>query len=133
MKKQLVAGLLAAAMMTPAAALAQDSNENEKFIGVSVGYYVLGVGSGEADGVELDDASPIFGVVAGADFPIGGNLFAGVEGNFHFGTDAVDYEYGALARFGIADSSGTKYYLRGGYQEIELDVEEILDIELDDG
>ena len=133
MKKQFVAGLFAAAMMTPAAALAQDSNETETFIGVSAGYHDLGIGSDEAEGFDIDDASPIFGVVAGVDFPIGGDLFAGVEGNFHFGTDAVDYEYGALARFGIVDSSGTKYYLLGGDQEIELDFEEILNVELDDG
>jgi hypothetical protein len=85
MKKQFVAGLFAAAMMTPAAALAQDSNETETFIGVSAGYHDLGIGSDEAEG------------------------------------------------FDIVDSSGTKYYLRGGYQEIELDVEEILNVELDDG
>jgi outer membrane immunogenic protein len=103
MKKQFVAGLFAAAMMTPAAALAQDSNETETFIGVSAGYHDLGIGSDEAEGFDIDDASPIFGVVAGVVFPIGGDLFAGVEGNFHFGTDAVDYEYGALARFGIVD------------------------------
>ena len=60
MKKQFVAGLFAAAMMTPAAALAQDSNETETFIGVSAGYHDLGVGSDEAEGVELDDGSPIW-------------------------------------------------------------------------
>ncbi|MDA0819135.1 MAG: hypothetical protein O3C52_08485 [Proteobacteria bacterium] len=114
MKKQFLAGLFAAAMMAPATALAQDSNETETFIGVSAGYHYLGVGSGETEGVELYDRRPILRVVQGVDWPVDGNMFAGFEDNFHFETDVIDYEYGALARFDIHDSSGTKYYLRGG-------------------
>jgi opacity protein-like surface antigen len=99
MKKQFVAGLFAAAMMTPAAALAQDSNETETFIGVSAGYHDLGIGSDEAEGFDIDDASPIFGVVAGVDFPIGGDLIvgAGIDiplagGKLRFNVDTVSFD-----------------------------------------
>ena len=129
MKKQFVAGLFAAAMMTPAAALAQDSNETETFIGVSAGYHDLGLGSGEDEGLDIDDASPIFGVVAGVDFPVSDNLFLGVEGNFHIGTDATGSEYGGLIRFGYRADNGTKVYLRSGNQWTDLDLAHIVGLE----
>lgn len=79
--------------MTPAAALAQDSNEAETFIGVSAGYHDLGVGSDEADGVELDDGE-LDGVDtsegdlivgAGVDIPLAG-------GKLRFNVDTVSFD-----------------------------------------
>ncbi len=72
----------------------------------------------------------IFGGVAGVDFPVGETLFAGVEGNFHLGTGAIDKEYGISARFGLVGSNGAKYYVRGGYQEVDFDISEIVGVDI---
>ncbi|MBH5322538.1 outer membrane beta-barrel protein [Aurantiacibacter sediminis] len=118
----------AAALAIPAAAHAQQA---EPFIGVSGGYHDLSV-EGEVEdefpGVEINDGSAIVGGFAGVDFLAGGNFFIGAEANFHIGTDAVDSEYGASARIGIRDAGGAKYYLRGGYQEVNLDFANIIEI-----
>lgn len=116
----------------PATAQAQA----EPFVGVSGGYHDLGV-EGEVEdafpGVDINDGSAIFGVYAGVDFPISENLFAGFEGNYHLGTGAIDSEYGASLRVGITDQGGAKYYLRGGYQEVDLDFNEVIDLDVPPG
>ncbi|MGB3165520.1 MAG: hypothetical protein WBA68_01950 [Alteraurantiacibacter sp.] len=127
-KTVLAAGAAIAAIAVPSIAYAQA----EPFAGVSVGYHSLGV-EGEVedlfDGVEIDDGSLIIGGFAGADFAVGTGAFVGIEGNFHIGTDAVDSEYGASLRAGIRDEGGAKYYLRGGYQEINLDFVNIVQVD----
>lgn len=136
MKKTiLMAATAAAAIAIPTAAQAQQA---EPFVGVSGGYHDLAV-DGEVEdafpGVEINDGSVIFGGFAGVDVPVGTNVFIGAEANFHLGTDAVDSEYGASARLGFRDAGGAKYYLRGGYQEVNLDFPNIIEIpgvELDD-
>lgn len=132
-KRILLAGAAVASFAIPAAAQAQDAGSSaEPFVGVSVGYHDLGVDSDIADGltgVEINDSSLIIGVVGGVDFPVSQDLFAGVEGNYHFGTSAVDSEYGASVRFGYRDSGGAKYYVRGGYQEVDFDAYKLIDPE----
>lgn len=120
---------LAAAMALPTAAQAQDAVPGDGFIGVSAGYHDLGFADEIDDiapGADVDDSSPIFGVFAGYDLPIGSNLFIGAEANYSFGTDALDSEYGAAARLGIRVPGGTKVYARAGYQEINVDYNEII-------
>ncbi len=129
MKKFAYCAVAAAAFALPQAAFAQEA---EPFVGVSLGVHDLGVEDDEVDGFEIDDSSPIFGVVAGVDFPLSDRVFAGVEGNFHFGTDVVDKEYGASVRLGVQASNGSKFYVRGGYQEVEIDPNEVLDTDIDD-
>lgn len=130
MKKIIPAAAIAVAVATvPSAAFAQEA---EPFVGVSAGYHDLGVTDGDVVGIEVDDASPIFGVVAGVDFPLSERIFAGVEGNFHFGTDVIDTEYGASLRLGIMASSGSKFYVRGGYQEVDIDPSEVVDVDVGD-
>ena len=119
-----------AAIAIPSVAHAQA----EPFAGISAGYHSLGVEGDvedEFDGidVDIDDSSPIFGAYAGADFAVGTNAFVGLEANFHIGTGAIDSEYGASARLGFRDAGGAKYYLRGGYQEIDLDFAEIVSVD----
>jgi hypothetical protein len=116
---------------TPSMALAQESGA-EFFVGASAGYHDLGVDTEDPDfeGFEVDDASPIIGGFVGVDFPVGANLFAGVEGNYHFGTDVIDSEYGVSGRFGFVGEGGSKYYVRGGYQEIDLDISGIFNEDL---
>lgn len=127
-KTVFAAGAAIAAIAVPSIAHAQA----EPFAGVSVGYHSLGVEDDVEDvfdGVEIDDGSVIIGGFAGADFAVGTGAFVGIEGNIHFGTDAVDSEYGASLRAGFRDAGGAKYYLRGGYQEINLDFVNIITVD----
>lgn len=129
MKKIVFAAAAAATIAFPAAASAQESAA-ETYVGVSAGLHDLGADDlGDDFGVDIDDSSPIFGVVAGVDFPVGGSAFAGIEGNYHIGTNAIDSEYGASVRFGFQAEGGAKYYVRGGYQEIDFDFAEMLDVD----
>jgi hypothetical protein len=133
-----VLGVFGAAALAafPTAAFAQGQTlEAEPFVGVSGGYHDLGIDDDDLatiGGIEIDDGSPILGVVAGVDFPLSERVFAGIEGNFHFGTDVIDTEYGASLRLGVMASSGSKFYVRGGYQEVDFDVDEFVDIDIDD-
>ena len=123
-------GASIAAVALPAAAQAQ------AYAGVSAGYHDLGIADDVEDlfddsdfDVQIDDGSPIIGGFVGYDFPVGTGAFAGIEANLHLGTDAIDTEYGASARFGFADAGGAKYYLRGGYQEVSLDYAEMITVD----
>ena len=104
------------ALAVPAAAQAQDdTSKPEVFIGASAGIHDLG------SGIPNDDGG-IYGVVAGVDFPVGETFFVGAEGNFHFGDGAIDNEYGIAARAGVRVGDNTKLFVRGGYQEVDIDV-----------
>ena len=124
------AGVFVAALAVPSVAHAQDAKA-ETFVGLSGGYHDLGADSD--DTFDIDDTGAIFGVVAGVDFPVSENFFIGIEGNYHFGTDAIDNEYGVAARFGVRTGESSKIYARAGFQEVDLDLEAILDTELPDG
>lgn len=126
---------LGAAAALPTVAQAQEA-AGEGFVGVSVGQHDLGVDADDPDfdGFEIDDSGLIYGAFAGYDFPIGSKAFAGVEGNFHLGTDVIDSEYGVSARVGFRADGGAKFYLRGGYQWIDLDPYQIIDgVDLPEG
>lgn len=124
-----ISAAAAAAIALPSAAQAQDVVPGNGFIGVQAGVHDLGLDDELEDigpGLELDDSSPIFGVFAGYDFPVGPTLFLGVEGNYAFGTDALDGDYGANARLGFRAPGGTKIYARGGIQAVKVDYNEII-------
>ena len=129
---------VAAAFAIPSAAQAQDVVPGNGFIGASAGIHSLGLDDefeSIAPGLDLDDSSPIYGVFAGYDLPVGPLMFVGVEGNYNFGTDALDGDYGASVRVGASIPGGTKLYLRGGYQAIDVDYNEIFNddtIDFDD-
>ena len=106
MKKFAILALSAAAIAMPASAQAQTASQAEVFVGPSVGYHDLGVDL-NAIGVD-EDGGFIFGAVAGVDFPVSENFFVGVEGNYHFGTDLIDNEYGIAARAGVRLDGGSK-------------------------
>lgn len=132
MKKIILASAAAAALTFPVAAQAQDAGA-ETFVGVAVGYHDLGADDIADDfGIEIEDSSVTLGVFAGADFAIGSGAFAGVEANYNFGFDAIDSEYGASARLGFRDAGGAKYYVRGGYQWVDLDVAKITGLDESD-
>lgn len=120
----------------PVAAQAQDAPVTEVTVGASVGLHDLGFnvddfdsgefGEGEAGDLDIDDSGEIYGGFVAVDFGIGGNLFAGVEANAHFGSGAIDAEYGGSARFGFRTDGGAKIYARGGYQWIDIDANELV-------
>jgi opacity protein-like surface antigen len=110
------------AVALPAAAQAQsNTSKPEVFIGASAGIHDLGSGLPNDDG-------GIYGVVAGLDFPIGETFFIGAEGNFHFGDGAIDNEYGIAARAGVRVGEKTKLFVRGGYQEVDIDVRNLVGV-----
>ncbi len=118
MRKIAITTLAAMGAITlPVAANAQsnDAPKLEPYVGVSAGIHDLGIGLPNDDG-------GIYGVVAGVDVPVGQTFFVGAEGNFHFGDGAIDNEYGAAARAGVRVGDNAKLFVRGGYQEVDIDV-----------
>lgn len=110
--------LAAAGISTGASA--QETRAAQPFIGLSGGYHDAGIGG------NVEDAGAIGGVVAGVDFPVGESLTIGVEGNYHLGTNAIDSEYGVAARLGFpVGTNGSMLFVRGGYQEVDFDLEEV--------
>lgn len=133
MKKFVFTSLAAAgAIALPTAAQAQDTAKPDVTIGASVGLHDLGVDLGDLDAddgefndLNIDDTAEIYGGFAAVDFPLGESMFAGVEGNLHFGSGPIEAEYGASARLGFRTQGGTKFYARGGYQWVDLDIENL--------
>ena len=115
----------------PSAAFAQDATAAEVTVGATAGYHDLGIADEVYDltGVTVDDGSPIFGGFASVDFPASSNVFVGVEGNFNIVIDALDSDYGASARVGYRTDNGTKIYARGGYQWVEVDYAQMLNVD----
>lgn len=140
MKKIVFTSLAAlGAIAVPAAAQAQsDTTKPDVTIGASVGIHDLGVDlgdldadDGEFDQLDIDDNAKIYGGFAAVDFPLGESLFAGVEGNAHFGDGPIEAEYGASARLGFRTEGGSKIYARGGYQWVDLDLENLTGVSED--
>ena len=118
MLKSMVSSVLAVAVAFGATSAAQAQSTAEPFIGVTGGYHTVDV-----DGYKNPEGA-IFGVVGGVDVPLGGgNVFIGAEGNYNFGTGDIDEEYGAAVRLGTRLSPTSKIYLKGGYQEVNFDVD----------
>ena len=126
----LAAATAGAAFALPTAAQAQDL-PGEGFIGVQAGVHDLGLDDIENDfAVEVDDSGTIIGAFAGYDLPLGPGAFVGAEVNYNIGFGAVDSELGIAGRIGARLPGGAKVYARGGYQHVDLDIEEILDADL---
>lgn len=112
-----LAGALAtAAIATPAMAQSAGNGDAEVFVGSQIGYHDLG------DNPFGDDDGFIYGIYAGVDVPVGETVFVGLEGNFNLGTSAIDSEYGVAARLGTRVGDRTKLFVRGGYQELNFDI-----------
>ncbi len=111
------------AIALPAAAQAQTTTAQgpELYVGASAGIHDLGIGLPNDDG-------GIYGVVAGVDVPVGDTFFVGAEGNYHFGDGAIDSEYGVAARAGVRVGQSAKVFVRGGYQEVEFDVQHLVGV-----
>lgn len=124
----------AAGFVLPAAAHAQIAEGAEITVGASGGYHDLEIKSDDPAlaNREIDDDAAIYGGFVAVDFPMGENTFVGVEGNGHFGSGAVDKEYGASARLGFRTEEGAKFYVRGGYQWVDVDVSNVTGLDPDD-
>lgn len=139
MKKFAFTSLVAAgAIALPAAAQAQDAAKPDVTIGAQVGIHDLGIDLGDLDpdngefnDLNIDDSGEIYGGFAAVDFPLGENLFAGIEGNANFGSGPIEAEYGASARLGFKTQGGSKIYARGGYQWVDLDIENLTGVSED--
>lgn len=121
--KLAVIGTALGAITLPAAAFAQSNDDPkvEPYVGLSVGVHDLGLGL-------PDDNGGIYGVVAGVDVPVGKTFFVGAEGNYHIGDGAIDSEYGIAARAGVRVGDNAKLFVRGGYQEVDFDVGNLLGV-----
>ncbi len=130
------------AIALPAAAQAQststDTNKPEITVGASIGKHNLGIDlgdldadDGEFDDLNIDDSAMIYGGFAAVDFPLGESLFAGVEGNLHLGDGPIEAEYGVSGRLGFRTQGGSKIYARGGYQWVDLDIENLTGVSED--
>jgi hypothetical protein len=122
------------AITLPAVAYAQDeAAKPEITVGASAGIHDLGVDfePNEIQGFDLDDSAEIYGGFAAVDFPFAKNLFIGAEGNYHFGSGPIESEYGASGRFGVRTDGGSKIYFRGGYQWIDVDLQNLTGVDED--
>lgn len=136
MKKIAITSLAAlGAIALPAAAQAQSTDRPDITIGASVGLHDLGIDlgdldadDGEFDSLNIDDSGEIYGGFVAVDFPVGDSLFAGVEGNAHFGSGPIDAEYGVSGRLGFRTEGGAKIYARGGYQWVDLDAGNLIGV-----
>ncbi len=99
--------------------MAQEANEPEIYVGANAGYHDLGKGIPNDDGA-------IFGGYIGVDVPIGETFVIGAEANYDIGTDAIDSEYGIAAKLGVNVGNGGQLFVRGGYQEVDLDLDNII-------
>ena len=131
-KTLLISAAAGAAFALPTAAQAQDVLPGDGFIGVQAGLHDLALNDIEDDfGVDVNDSSVVAGVFAGYDLPLGPSAFVGAEVNYLYGFDAIDSEYGIAGRIGFRLPGGAKLYARGGYQEVDLDIDNILDTDTD--
>lgn len=123
------------AIALPTAAQAQSAEAPEVTIGATAGIHDLGIDfgdfdadDGDFDDFNIDDSGEIYGGFVAVDFPLGTNLFAGVEGNASFGTGPIDAEYGVSGRLGFRTDGGAKIYARGGYQWVDLDAGNLIGV-----
>lgn len=120
------------AIAVPTAVQAQDETPKpEVTIGASVGIHDLGLDleDGEIEGFDIDDSGEIYGGFVAVDFSVGKSLFVGVEGNAHFGSGSIDGDYGGSARFGLRTDGGSKLYVRGGYQWVDIDAANLVGLD----
>jgi opacity protein-like surface antigen len=139
MKKLVFTTLVAAgAIALPAAAQAQSADAPEITVGAQVGRHNLGIDLGDLDAdngefedLNIKDTGTIYGGFAAIDFPLGESLFAGVEGNANLGDGPIEAEYGVSGRLGFRTEGGSKIYARGGYQWVDLDIENLTGVSED--
>ena len=122
MKKSIISAFVLGGALAASPAMAQNGDGDAEFyVGASAGYHDIG----ELPFVGTVDGG-IYGGYAGIDVPIGETVIIGVEGNYHFGSGDIDSEYGVVSKLGVRVGNGSQLYLRGGYQEVDFDLENII-------
>lgn len=122
MKKIVLTLAATGAAMAATPAMAQDASQAEFYAGASAGYHDIG----DVAGIGVDGA--IFGGYVGVDVPVTEAIVIGLEGNYHFGTSDIDSEYGVVAKVGTYVGDNGQIFLRGGYQEVDFDLENIVGV-----
>ncbi|MEM7570734.1 MAG: outer membrane beta-barrel protein [Pseudomonadota bacterium] len=110
--------LAATSFITPALAQTSTKSANilKPYVGASAGYHTVDDGD-----VGIDADGLIYGGFVGINFAHYRWFYFGVEGNFHLGSNAIDYEYGGTAHIGYLFTPNFRAFVRGGYQEIDFD------------
>lgn len=117
--KLLAAMALAVPALVAAPAMAQDAGKPDFYVGGQVGYHDLG-----NNPIGADDGA-VYGLYAGVDVPVGPVLVVGLEGNFNLGSNAIDSEYGVAAKLGANVTDKAQLFVRGGYQEVNVDIAKV--------
>jgi outer membrane immunogenic protein len=122
-----------ATLALPAAAQAQnETNAPEITIGFTTGLHDLGINRElrNATGRAADDLAQTVGGFIAVDKTIGASkFFTGIEGNVNVGPGSgINYEYGGSLRLGIRGQDGSKVYVRGGYQWVDINLANILGV-----
>lgn len=119
--------LVAAPLLVAAPAMAQEAGKPDIYVGGEVGYHDLGSNPvGASDGV-------VYGFYAGVDVPVGPVLVVGAEANFNLGSNAIDTEYGVAGKIGANVTDRAQLFVRGGYQEVNYDLNQVSGGTLADG
>lgn len=111
---------ISAAALAATPAMAQEG-QAEFYVGGQAGYHDIG-----DNALGGDDGGAIVGTYAGVDVPVGESLVLGLEGNWNRGTNAIDYEYGVAGKLGVRAGARTQLFVRGGYQEVDFDLGNIV-------
>ena len=124
MKKFALSTVVAVAAMAAASpAMAQDADsEAGLYAGLNAGYHDLG------DNSFGDDDGFIYGGFVGVDVPVGETLIIGAEANYTLGTGVIDSEYGIVAKAGIRAGDNGQVFVRGGYQEVDFDIQNLVGV-----
>jgi len=124
-----------AALALPAAAQAQQQGEGpsqEITVGFTTGLHDLGINRElrNATGREANDLAQTVGGFIALDKTLGSsNFFTGIEGNINVGPGSgINYEYGGSLRLGYRGNDGAKVYVRGGYQWVDINLPQILNV-----
>ncbi len=120
MMKFITGAAVMSAALIAAPAMAQSTDQARFYGGASVGYHSLD------DSIVSDVEGAIYGGIAGVDIPAGETLMMGVEANYHAGTADIDSEYGIAAKLGVRVGDAGQLFVKGGYQEVDFDLDNIL-------
>lgn len=128
MIKKILLSCGAAVAMASTPALAQDAASGpDIYVGGQVGYHQIDEIDFNEIGIDAqtDIDSVIYGAFGGVTIPTDSGIQFGVEGNYMFGDDAIDREYGVAALVGSNIGTNSRIFAKGGYQWVDFDVTDI--------
>ena len=136
MIKKILLSCGAALAMTATPAFAQQAPgaDTEIYVGGQVGYHMIDEIDFNDIGINAstDIDGLTYGAFGGVNFASESNITLGVEGNYSFGSDAIDREYGIAGLVGTRIGDNSRIFLKGGYQWVDFDVADIAAESADD-